>query len=94
MKPLLSTTEAAAFLGVHPKTVHGYARNGYLKSSRLPGGDYRFTEADLEAFTRTPATRPPRPARATGRFTELARASPPATVSGDARVPCRCSPHG
>lgn len=46
---LLNTADAAAFLGVHPKTLKRWVRAGKLAAS-TPGREYRFTREELQAF--------------------------------------------
>lgn len=46
----LSTTEAAAILGVHPDTLKLWAKRNLIPSWRTPGGHRRFNRADLERF--------------------------------------------
>jgi excisionase family DNA binding protein len=48
---MLSSTEAARMLGVHPNTVRGWADKGILRSYRIgPRGDRRFKQSDIESF--------------------------------------------
>lgn len=49
----LSPSEAAEFLGVHEATVKRWAKDGKLRGIRTPGGWWKFSEADLEAFLAT-----------------------------------------
>ena len=48
--PYLSTSEAAAALSVHVRTLQKWAREGQVKAAfRTPGGDYKWDLADLRA---------------------------------------------
>jgi excisionase family DNA binding protein len=49
---VLSTSEAAAYLGVSRKTLLKYCRSRQLSFMRFPGGDFRFRESVLEIFMR------------------------------------------
>ncbi len=49
-KQILSTFEISALLGVHPQTVSGWARKGWLPSARTPGGHRRIHIDDLMRF--------------------------------------------
>jgi hypothetical protein len=45
----LNVRETAARLGVHPNTVRAWAKNGVLKSARVPGSNFhRFDARDVE----------------------------------------------
>lgn len=46
----LSTSQAAAYLGVHPNTIRRWADDGKLSSMVTPGGHRRFSLDDLRAF--------------------------------------------
>lgn len=46
----VTTRQVAEFLGVHIRTVQRYARDGLLRSYRLPGDGYRYLRTDVEAF--------------------------------------------
>jgi excisionase family DNA binding protein len=46
----LTTTEAAAFLGVSERTLRRYLALGLLPYGRLPGGHYRLLEETLMEF--------------------------------------------
>jgi excisionase family DNA binding protein len=46
----LTTTQAAAFLGVSERTLRRYLALGLLSYGRLPGGHYRLREETLEEF--------------------------------------------
>ncbi|HEV3002085.1 MAG TPA: helix-turn-helix domain-containing protein [Solirubrobacteraceae bacterium] len=45
---VLRRSEAAERLGVHPNTLAGWVRRGWLKGIKLPGGETRFREEDVE----------------------------------------------
>ncbi len=47
---LLTTTQAAAALGVHERTVRRYLSSGVLACRRLPGGHYRIPAEALAEF--------------------------------------------
>lgn len=49
---LLSTKDAAIFLGVHPNTIRNMIKDGRLSSIKTRGktGDYRFRITDLETY--------------------------------------------
>lgn len=46
---LLSTRQAAAEAGVHPRTIIAWIRRGWLAADKLPGkrGRYRIKRSDL-----------------------------------------------
>lgn len=46
---MLTTPEAAALLGVQPKTVSKYIKRGLIKAERR-GRDYFIAESELERF--------------------------------------------
>lgn len=46
----ISTSEAARRLGVHPDTIVRWADAGRLACWRTPGGQRRFTPADVDAL--------------------------------------------
>lgn len=46
-KPL-RRAEAAERLGVHPNTLAGWVQRGWLKAIKMPGGETRFREEDIE----------------------------------------------
>ncbi len=46
---LLRLAEAAALLDVHPDTLRRWADEGKVRSLRTPGGQRRFTRADIDA---------------------------------------------
>jgi len=45
---VLRRAEAAERLGVHPNTLAGWVRGGWLKGVKMPGGETRFREEDIE----------------------------------------------
>lgn len=49
---LLTVTEVASFIRVHPETVRRYIREGHIKAIKLTGkrSDYRISKKSLEAF--------------------------------------------
>jgi len=49
-EPLLTPGQAAVILGVDPKTVARYARNGKLSFTRTLGGHRRFLESEIRAL--------------------------------------------
>lgn len=49
-EPLLTPSQAATILGVDPKTVSRYARDGKIGYFRTIGGHRRFKEADVIAM--------------------------------------------
>ncbi|AYF76105.1 DNA-binding protein [Nocardia yunnanensis] len=51
---LYSVDEVADRLGLRVRTVRGYVRDGKLPATRI-GKQYRINQADLEAFTGSPA---------------------------------------
>ncbi len=46
----LSAYDAAQILGVHPKTMRKWIREGKIEGKRTEGGRHRVRRADLEAF--------------------------------------------
>ena len=52
---VLRLSEAAALLGVHPDTLRRWADAGQVPCTRTPGGERRFTRADVEAVYGQPA---------------------------------------
>jgi len=46
----ISTSVAAAILGVHPQTLRQYERQGAITSYRTPGGHRRFRAGDVHAL--------------------------------------------
>lgn len=51
---MLSTTAAAAILGVNPSRVRQLIISGRLKATRLGERSWMIDEADLEAYRKTP----------------------------------------
>lgn len=49
-KPPLSTTDAAARLGVKPRTLMRWAQVGRIAAIRLPNNRLRFRAEDVEAL--------------------------------------------
>ena len=45
----MTPEEAAEYLQVSDRTIRKWARGGQLKGRKLPGGQWRFTSADLDA---------------------------------------------
>lgn len=59
-EPLLTPGQAALILGVDPKTVARYARDGKLSAQRTLGGHRRFKESEIrELAQRRGVTLPP-----------------------------------
>jgi excisionase family DNA binding protein len=54
----LTSAEVAARVGVSPRTVSNWIRDGHLKAYRTPGGHSRIAEADLQAFLDERGIRP------------------------------------
>jgi excisionase family DNA binding protein len=54
----LTTTEAAAFLGVSERTLRRYLALGLLTYGRLPGGHYRLMEETLVEFLARHGSKP------------------------------------
>ena len=51
-RPPLSTSEAAARIGVHERTLRRYLSRGLLAHHRLPGSHYRIPEESILNFWR------------------------------------------
>ena len=47
---LLTATEVAARLSVHPKTVLRWAKSGTIEHVTLPSGSYRFPADTIDAI--------------------------------------------
>ncbi len=47
---LIPTTAAAQRLGIHPKTLMRWVRDGLVTAVRTPGGRLRFRPEDLDTF--------------------------------------------
>ena len=45
---VLRRAEAAERLGVHPNTLAGWVQRGWLKGAKMPGGETRFLEEDID----------------------------------------------
>ncbi|MBV9581748.1 MAG: helix-turn-helix domain-containing protein [Chloroflexi bacterium] len=45
---MLRRAEAAKRLGVHPNTLAGWVQRGWLKGVKMPGGETRFREEDID----------------------------------------------
>lgn len=45
---VLRRAEAAERLGVHPNTLAGWVQRGWLKGIKMPGGETRFREQDID----------------------------------------------
>jgi excisionase family DNA binding protein len=44
----LRRAEAAERLGVHPNTLAGWVKRGWLKGIKMPSGETRFREDEVE----------------------------------------------
>lgn len=58
-EPLLTPAQASAILGVDPKTVSRYARDGKISFIRTLGGHRRFKEREIRAMAAAKRTVPP-----------------------------------
>lgn len=47
---ILRRAEAARRLGVHPNTLAGWVKRGWMTGVTMPSGEVRFREADVEAL--------------------------------------------
>jgi excisionase family DNA binding protein len=47
---VLRRGDAASRLGVHPNTLAGWVKRGWLKGVQMPGGEIRFREDEVEAL--------------------------------------------
>lgn len=47
---ILRRGEAAKRLGVHPNTLAGWVSRGWLTGVKMPGGEIRFREDEVEAL--------------------------------------------
>jgi excisionase family DNA binding protein len=56
---LLGVGDAAAYLGVSPASLRKWSDQGLLRVYRTPGGQRRYSVADLDEFMRTMLTQPP-----------------------------------
>ncbi len=50
MAKWLNSKQAGEYLGLSDWTIRDYAKRQLIEHSRLPGGDYRFTAEQLDAF--------------------------------------------
>ena len=50
VEDMLTTSQAARVLGVHPATLRGYEADGLIVARRLPGGYRRWRRGDLLAL--------------------------------------------
>jgi excisionase family DNA binding protein len=48
-----TSSQAASYLGVSLATVRRWSNDGYLRGSRTPGGQRRFSRDQLDAFLRS-----------------------------------------
>ncbi|MFI0264630.1 helix-turn-helix domain-containing protein [Streptomyces sp. NPDC017056] len=67
---LYSVEQVAERLGLHPRTVRNYVRDGRLPAVRI-GKQYRIAHADLEAFTGRPVPEPLGESTGRARHTEV-----------------------
>jgi len=51
-EPLLTDTQAAELLGIHPKTLQRFARNGQIPAHRI-GRYWRFRASELDLWLRS-----------------------------------------
>jgi excisionase family DNA binding protein len=72
----LTTTQAAAFLGVSERTLRRYLALGLLSYGRLPGGHYRLREETLEEFLARRGSNDPSPPQRARVSTQRPGASP------------------
>lgn len=47
---ILRRGEAAKRLGVHPNTLAGWIKRGWLTAVEMPGGEVRFREEEVDAL--------------------------------------------
>lgn len=47
---ILRRSEAAELLGVHPNTLAGWIKRGWLTGVKLPSGEVRFREEEVDAL--------------------------------------------
>jgi excisionase family DNA binding protein len=45
---VLRRAEAAKRLGIHPNTLAGWVQRGWLKGVKMPSGETRFREEDID----------------------------------------------
>jgi excisionase family DNA binding protein len=50
---LLNVGQAAAYLGVSPASLRSWSNQGLVPVYRTPGGQRRFSTADLDGFIRS-----------------------------------------
>jgi excisionase family DNA binding protein len=60
-RPLINVGKAAAYLGVSPASLRKWSDGGQVTFYRTPGGQRRYSRADLEEFIRS-MRQPSRPA--------------------------------
>jgi excisionase family DNA binding protein len=56
---LLGVGDAATYLGVSRASLRKWSDQGLLRVYRTPGGQRRYSVADLDEFMRTMLTQPP-----------------------------------
>lgn len=61
--PALPTREAAAYLGIHPKTLQGLARRREVTAIRSPGGRLSFRLSTLNRYLDGQTVEDRRPSR-------------------------------
>lgn len=49
-EPLLTVDEVAALVRLDGETVRRWARDGLVPSVKLPGGQWRFRQSDVDAI--------------------------------------------
>jgi len=47
---ILRRSEAAERLGVHPNTLAGWIKRGWLAGVKMPSGEVRFREEEVDAL--------------------------------------------
>ncbi|MGI8945130.1 MAG: helix-turn-helix domain-containing protein [Thermoleophilaceae bacterium] len=47
---VLRRSEAAERLGVHPNTLAGWVKRGWLSGVQMPSGEVRYREEEVEAL--------------------------------------------
>ncbi|HSM93129.1 MAG TPA: response regulator [Anaeromyxobacteraceae bacterium] len=72
----LTSAEVAEMVGVSPRTVSNWIRDGHLKAFRTPGGHGRVAEEDLKHFLDERGIRP-LPVAANGPLASVGAARPP-----------------
>jgi excisionase family DNA binding protein len=58
-RSLLGVGDAATYVGVSPASLRKWSDQGLLRVYRTPGGQRRYSVADLDEFIRTMRTQPP-----------------------------------